>query len=135
MNVYIYICIYIYILCNLKQISNTHPICNTRALLERSVESSAVPFFFETSVCSQGESLDTVIKHSQTLTFIFPRHLTLSQSLKSQDLKATNIMIPLTRYESCTASNTNSFKISNQVTRKTLASANRSSVEDVSAAH
>lgn len=127
--------VYIYILCNLKQISNTHPICNTRALLERSVESSAVPFFFETSVCSQGESLDTVIKHSQTLTFIFPRHLTLSQSLKSQDLKATNIMIPWTRYESCTASNTNSFKISNQVTRKTLASANRSSVEDVSAAH
>ena len=48
----------VYIICNLKQTSNTHPICNTRALLERSVESSAVPFFFETSVCSQGESLD-----------------------------------------------------------------------------
>ena len=49
---------HVYIICNLKQTSNTHPICNTRALLERSVESSAVSFFFETSVCSQGESLD-----------------------------------------------------------------------------
>lgn len=70
---------HVYVICNLKQTSSTHPICNTRALLERSVESSAMPFFFETSVCSQGESLDNQTLSNADFHIPSPHAISVSQ--------------------------------------------------------